>query len=155
MAKKIKKPTLEEKIETLLVGETQRNALDFVAFLHENKIPPKFYVISVVGDGGNFPHIRPWAIFFNVCDFNTSDPVDDDLMEFAWRHAHICDHFITDGKRCGCGKQPGFKNIILGKGFDNLCKSPMQFINPDAETLDNMKKFLLILKQKHPKKNEQ
>jgi len=148
MAEKKKKATLEEKINTLLSGDTQKNALDFAAFLRENKIPPKFHVITIVGDGGDFPHIRPWVIFFNVC-VGTDGLAGDDLMEFAWKHAHICDHYITEGKRCGCGKQPGFKEIIFGKEFENICKCPMQFINPDAETLEGMKKLLLILKQKY------
>lgn len=149
MADKKKKPAIEEKIKTLLIGDTQKRALDFVAFLQANKIPPKLHVITVVGDGGDFPHIRPWTIFFKVCDFNIDGFVNDDLAEFAWKHAHVCDHFMTDGKRCGCGKQPGFKKIIFGKEFKNICHCPMQFINPDVETLENMKKLLLILKQKH------
>ena len=147
MSEQKKKPTLEEKIKTLLSGETQKNALDFIDFLRVNKIPPKFHVISVVGEGGNFPHIRPWVTFFNVCEFDGL--VDKELLEFAWKHAHICDHFITNGGRCGCGKQPGFKKIVFGKEFENICKCPMQFINPDTETLENMKKLLLLLKQKH------
>ena len=142
---------MRKKSKCFLINKTQKNALDFAAFLRENKIPSKFYVIAVVGDGENFPHIRPWVVFFNVCDFNTDGSANDDLKEFAWKHAHICDHFITDGKRCGCGKQPGFQNIIFGKEFENLCKCPMQFIDPDAETLENMKKLLLILKQKYTK----
>jgi len=146
MAEKKKKPTLEEKIKTLLIGETQKNALDFVAFLKENEIPPKLHVITVVGDGGDFPHIRPWVIFFTVCDFDIDGSANDDLAEFAWKHAHICDHFITGGQRCGCGRQPGSKKIIFGKEFENICHCPMQFINPDTETLENMKKLLLILK---------
>ena len=123
-------------------------ALDFDSFLRTNKIPPKLYVISIVGDGGDFLHIRPWVIFFN--DYVSIDDVtDDELKEFAWKHAHICDYFITDGKRCGCGRQPGSQKNILGKEFENICHCPMQFINPDAETLENMKKLLLLLKQKH------
>ena len=147
MSEKKKKTTLEEKIKTFLSGETQKNALDFAAFLKANEIPPKLHVITIVGDGGDFPHIRPWTIFFNVCDFDTEEgSANDDLAEFAWRHAHICDHFITDGKRCGCGRQPGSKKIIFGKEFENICHCPMQFIDPDAKTLQNMKKLLLMLK---------
>ena len=141
-----KKLTLDEKIETLLTGETQKNAHDFVGFLRANKIPGKLYVVNIVGDGGDFPHIRPWVVFFNVCDFDTGGLVDADLAEFAWKHAHICDHFASDGKRCGCGKQPGFKKTIFEREFENLCKCPMQFINPDAETLENIKKLLLMRK---------
>ena len=141
-----KKQTHEDKIKTLLTGDTQTNALDFVAFLRAHKIPPNLYVLSIVGDGGNFPHIRPWTIFFTVCDFSADDLVNDDLIEFAWKHTHVCDHFITDGKRCGCGKQPGTTQIIFGKEFENICHCPMQFINPDAKTLENMKKLLLVLK---------
>jgi len=152
MAENIKKTTLETKIVTLLVGETQKNALDLMTFLNENKIPSKFYVINVVGEGGSFPHIRPWAFFFNACDFGADVSANNDLAEFAWKHAHICDHFINGGKRCGCGKQPGFRNVIFGNEFDNLCKYPMQFINPDTATLDNMKNLLSLLKERHAKK---
>ena len=135
---------IEKTIREKLTGDTQKNVLDFTAFLRDNKVPPKLYVINVVGDGGNFPHIRPWVIFFNVCEFNGL--ADEALTEFAWAHAHVCDHFITDGKRCGCGKQPGSRKVVFGKEFDNICHCPMQFINPDAETLENMKKLLLLLK---------
>ena len=138
--------SIESAINEKLMGDTQKNALDFVAFLRENKIPPKSYVINVVGDGGDFPHIRPWTIFFTVCDFDTDGSVNDDLVGFAWKHAHICDHFVTGGQRCGCGRQPGFKKTIFGKEFENICHCPMQFINPDAETLENMKKLILMLK---------
>ena len=136
---------VERKITDLLSGDTRANALDFVGFLREKKIPKNLYVISVVGDGGDFPHIRPWVVFFNVCDFDGSAVMDEDLKEFAWKHAHVCDHFITDGKRCGCGRQPGSAHTIFGREFENICHCPMQFINPDAETLENMKKLLLLL----------
>ena len=138
----------EEQIKALLPTETQKNALDFIAFLDENKIPSKFYVITIVGDGGDFPHIRPWVVFFKICDFGIDGLTDIDLAEFAWKHAHICDHFITGGERCGCGRQPGFKRTIFGREFENICHCPMQFINPDAKTLENMKKLLLYLKSK-------
>ena len=141
-----KKQTRVQKIKALLIGDAQKNALDFDAFLRENKIPANLYVITIVGDGGNFPHIRPWVIFFTACDFNQDETTENDLIEFAWKHAHICDHFITDGKRCGCGRQPGSRRIIFGKEFENICHCPMQFINPDADTLENAKKLLLMLK---------
>ena len=134
-----------KKINELLVGETQVNALDFADFLDSNKIPTRLYVMSIVGEGGNFPHIRPWVIFFNDCDISGDVSADDDLIQFAHSHAHICDHFITNGQRCG--NQPGKTRTIFGKEFDNICRCPMQFINPDADTLGNMKKLLLLLKE--------
>jgi len=145
------KQTIDKKINALLAGETQQNALDFSAFLHTNRIPSKLYVLTIVGDGGDFPHIRPWVVFFNFCDFG-SDTADAELVEFAHTHAHCCDYFITEGGRCGCGNQPGFPQTIFGKDFKNICRCPMQFINPDAETLENMKKLLLILKENTVKK---
>ena len=142
-----KKTALEQRITDLLTGETQALAFDFVNFLKANKIPKNLYVISVVGDGGNFPHIRPWVIFFNVSNFDGASNMDEDLRDFAHKYAHICDHFITDGARCGCGKQPGTKQTVFGREFDNICRCPMQFINPDAAALSNMKELLLLLKQ--------
>ena len=137
---------IKGKINTLLSGETQKNALDFIAFLETENIPLDLLVIVIVGDGGDFPHIRPWVIFFNVCDFNVSGLADDALSEFAWAHANICAHFITGGQQCGCGRQPGASQTILGKEFENICHCPMLFINPDAKTLENTKKLLLLLK---------
>ena len=139
-------PSLEEKAKTLLSGETRENALGFISFLNTNGIPPNLYVAAIVGDGGDFPHIRPWVIFLNSCDFNTEGMADDGLAEFARRNAHICDHFITGGGRCGCGRQPGSETMIFGKVFENICHCPMQFINPDAETLEGIKKLLLLLR---------
>ena len=136
---------IEKEINTLLSGETQKNALDFIAFLEMEKIPLNLLTIVIVGDGGNFPHIRPWVIFFNACDVNVDGLADDTLSEFAWAHVHTCDHFITGGQRCGCGRQPGSRQKIWGKEFENICHCPMQFINPDAKTLENAKKLLLLL----------
>jgi len=110
-----KKPTLNEKIMALLTGETQVNALDFVAFLRENKVPLKSRVINVGGDGGDLPHIKPWAVFFIACDFISDDSTDDVMKEFAKKHAHVYDHYITGGECCGCGNQPGFTRSIFGK----------------------------------------
>ena len=136
--------TMEKKIESLLTGDAKKNAFDFVGFVKANKIPSKRYVISVVGDGGDFPHIRPWVLFFNACDFDAEKYADEHLKAFAWAHAHVCDHFITDGKRCGCGRQPGSRKTIFGKDFENICHCPLQFINPDAETVENIEKLLLL-----------
>jgi len=36
--------------------------------------------------------------------------------------------------------------MIFGRGFENRCHSPLMFTNPDADTLERLKKLMLLLK---------
>ena len=148
---------LEDKINTVLKGETSRNALDFAAFLRENNITPAAH------EGGGWSIMRgdddigfiivdgaeqipgPWTVWFNTCDFD-DDGADNSLKETAWSHASVCAHFATNGKDCGCGNQPGFTRTIFGKEFKNRCHSPLMFTDPDAATLAHVKRLMLALK---------
>ena len=142
MFKRKKHQTIEEKINDQLRNDAKKNALDFIAFTRENECED----LCVIVVAKKPVHISPWTIFINHCNFGDEGSADDDLKEAAWAHAHICDHFASGGKRCGCCNQPGFHETMLGKEFENLCKCPLQFTNPDAQTLVQVKKLLLMLK---------
>jgi len=150
---------IEDRINDILSGESQKNALDFVSFMKTNNITPKIHEESggwsimradedigfmIADNSGNMP--GPWTVWFNSCDFKEDGPVDDDVKETAWEHASICGNFLSGGKDCGCGDQPGFHRVIFGKEFENRCHSPLMFVDPDANTLENMKKLMLMLK---------
>jgi len=72
--------------------------------------------------------------------------VDEELKEFAWMNVHYCTYFTSNGKECGCKDKPGRRVSIFGKEFDNVCHSPLWFLNPDAEALENMKKLVELWK---------
>jgi len=46
-------------------------------------------------------------------------------------------------KTVGCG----FRGIIFGKDYGDLCHAPLWFVNPDTETLESIKIFVEIRKQ--------
>jgi len=90
------------------------------------------------------------GIWIDTCDFGGSGAADDNLKETAWAHARVCEHFSSDEKRCGCGKQPGFSKTIFGKEYKNLCFALLEFLHPGAETLDVIKKLMLLyIKEKN------
>jgi hypothetical protein len=150
---------IEDKINNTLDGDAQKNALDFTAFLRANDITPELHEsgdgwsIEYTGESIGFIIVNgveqipgPWTIWFNSCEFGDG-PVDNDVKEAAWAHASICGNFSSGGKDCGCGDQPGFRRTIFGRVFENRCHSPLMFTNPDAKTLESVKKLMLMLKQ--------
>ena len=147
------------KINNAMAGDARKNALDFTAFLLANGITPECHESgdgwSVMYSGESIGFIvitgaeqfpGPWTLWFNSCDFGDG-AADYDLKEAAWTHASICGHFSSGGKNCGCGNQPGFRRVIFGKTFENRCHSPLMFHNPDAKTLEYVKRLMLALKQ--------
>jgi len=152
---------LNQKIEentknANLSKNMQKHMLDFVAFLNDND-----FFIEPEGENGwriidmdecvghmNFAELGLWI---DVCDFDgseaASDFADDALKEFTWAHVRTCDHFHSDGKQCGCGSQPGFHKTILGKKYENLCFAALEFMSPNAKTLERIQELLLLYKQ--------
>jgi hypothetical protein len=150
---------IEDKISGVLNGDSQKNAISFVEFLRSNGLSPEAHEsgagwsIERNGDDVGFVLVNgdplapgPWTIWFNSCDFNENGPVDDCIKETAWAHASICGNFSSGGKECGCGDQPGFTRTIFGRVFQNRCHSPLMFTDPDADTLVNVEKLILLLK---------
>jgi len=154
-------PETEDRIKSKITGDSLKNALDFVAFLRENDIRLDYNtsesgyggwngaVGGIVGNSigyvtfnGDVGGIGPWTFWLNSCDFKGSDSADDDFKNAIWAFASPCGKCNENWEKCmGSGKR-----TILGKEFENQCHSPLMFINPNAKTLENMKKFLLYLK---------
>ena len=153
---------IEEKIMEILNGDAQKNALDFAAFLRANEISLNYNpdesdskpiwngaVGGIVGNSIGYVTINgdehcpgPWTFWYNSCDFDGSESADDEFKNAIWAFASPCGRCNENWEKCrGSGKR-----TILGKEFENQCHSPLMFCNPDAKTLENMKKFLLYLK---------
>jgi hypothetical protein len=63
---------------------------------------------------------------------------DDETKETIWKHVDIC-------QNCGgCGNPGGAPKTFFGKEFDGICITPARFDNPDAETLECLKKLTAL-----------
>ena len=129
-----------------LSASLQKAHISFCRFLEDNgfSIEPEadgngwqiFHGNELIGHT-NYANAGVWL---DTCDFGGSDAADDALKELAWAHARTCE-------QCGCGNQPGSGKIIFGRKFENLCFSHLEFLSPDPETLEEIKKLLRLLKQ--------
>ncbi len=154
------KKRIEEVINTVLKGDAQQNALDFVAYLRDSEIPieesESYWEIRYMDECVCFIWINgsddlpgPWTIWsaqipgtwaawgdYEYIDF----PLDERIKETAWKNVNVCGN-------CGdCSNVGGIRKTVLGKEFDNLCNSTMAFTNPDAEALKCAKKMVEIRK---------
>jgi len=155
------KLTVENMIMNSALSENwQKTGIEFCRFLKDNdfSIEPEdhteddvsgwkiFYMAECVGHM-NFSKFAKMAIWIDTCDFGGSGSADDALKKTTWAHVRICEHFSSGGKKCGCGNQPGSTKIMFGKKFENLCFALLEFMNPDAKTVDDIKKLLLLFTQ--------
>ena len=137
---------IEVVINDVLKGDTQKNALEFVAFLTANEmiaggehgeVNYKGEVICYLYIDGSDQIPGPWTIWSDDNDVYENDNIslDEDIRKLAWSHANTCGS-------CGGDCSPGKSKIILGKEFDNICSSTFMFTNPNAKALECVKKLL-------------
>ena len=148
MSKKI-----EAVINAKLKGDSQKNALDFIAYLrtgenakyftiemHDEKDESGWNVanlgfIIITGNDG-FP--GPWTMWFGVNNIgeHLKNPIDEKIKEFAWSHISPCGN-------CGGNCNPTLTKVF-GKEFENTCQSNLLLVNPNAEAVEYMKKLSSI-----------
>jgi hypothetical protein len=152
MSEQKKKPTPDEIFEaqvkefkTNLSGDLQKNAIDFAEYMKNQggfDYLGECICFTVTDPDGNF-YVFSGHGGKSLCNSNYGNfPIDESMKEFVWANINPCWHFKTDGKRCGCGQQPGLSFTIIGKKFDNLCNCPISFNNPDSETFEKIKRFV-------------
>ena len=148
---------LEERIENIinesLNGDAQKNALDFAEFLNENEM---IYTgvhceMHYKGEVACFILVdvsskwhSPWSVWTAGADGYIEEyegfPIDERTKEIAWENiSHCCNR--------GCCDTPHKSKVIFGKKFESVCNAVMMFRNPAGETLECLKK--LVLMQKH------
>jgi len=151
------KRRIEEVISDVLRDEARKNALEFIAYLRANNIMiedsdnyfwhPTYRAkglctinVEINDDGASldtFINDLPGAW---IASANSGECVDERTKEIIWANLRPCE--IT-----GCGDcSPGISKIILGKEFNNLCGSFLGIYDPDAETIECMKKIIDGLK---------
>ena len=151
--------TVEELIADVLKGETQKNALDFIAFLKASDIPfnyaDNFLDVHLQGRNvcsvlitGSDEKPGPWTIWSEQepgtwvtwpdgeqGDACRNVSVDERTKENAWANVNYC-------ANCGGDCAPGKRKTVLGKAYDGLCSSALSFTDPDAAMLDCAKKMV-------------
>jgi len=148
-----KYPKIENKINDVLSGEKQKNALDFVEFLHANEFTLKEY--NEYGYGWSVEYKDKGIAFVKIPAeekelwiwsggvFGTERTDDDEFNNTIWENVVICPQATCPSKRhCGCEEDIG--GTIFGIKFDSTCYSPLGFFDPDVKTLETAKKLLLL-----------
>jgi len=150
--------SIELFISETLIGEAQKNALEFVVHLRKNEMQfyrdkngywedklywhiscNNEYVCFILINGYQDGH---WVVWFEDggSDCFADFPIDERMKKIAWANVDI---FKGD---CGGGQCEGLRKVIFGKEFESLYRTLMCFNNPDAETVECMKKLVEISK---------
>ena len=153
------KPKIEDVIVKILDGERQQSALEFVAYLREQKLNPRWtatnawwvkykgknlFSIRLHGNHGakvyyglepGSWHTAHWLDMYLAA--NSPEQFDDlvncdSFKEFLWSNMHPCKH-------CLCCK-PGLSGVYFGKVFSSTCGVRIE--NSDAEGLEHTKKLI-------------
>lgn len=152
--------TIENHIYEVLTGDTQRLALDFVAYLQAQDVTLErgtgywadkrywmvkyngkyicFILLNGYGSAAHKDEPEGWIIWLYDTDSRHSQwyataPLYDKTKEAAWRNIDFC---------ANCGScSGGTRKTIFGKEFDNVCRTTFRFDNPDAEAVECAKKL--------------
>ena len=150
MAEQNKK--MEEAFNEFLAGDDLKNALDFAEFLRINGITQADqHAMHYEGkcvcylDTRNEHH--SWIVWTEG-DYSSEHPIfpiDERTKEIASANVMKCGN--CDGVDCS----PGKTKMIFGKEFTNICNADnvnmtFMFTNPDDETLECVKKLILLRK---------
>jgi hypothetical protein len=133
-----------------LSGETLENANNFARFLEENEMTAggehgainyKDKCVCYMHLNGADERPGPWTIWTDG-DYSSERedvPMNDHEKDIAWANVNYC-------ASCGGSCSPGINKVIFGKAFENVCSADMAFYVPNAETLECVKKLLIIKK---------
>gem|GEM_PF-2634102 len=153
MSEQIKLSVKEDIKKSELCDIIKNVYIKFCNFLENNE-----FLIKAEKDGNGWEidylkacighmNFKNTGVWLDVCEFGSGEKPAMDFKETVWSHVRSCEHFGSDGKLCGCGRQPGYDKIILGKEYKNLCFAHLEFIEPDMETIKIIEKLLVLYKQ--------
>ncbi|MDR1803301.1 MAG: hypothetical protein LBQ94_06795 [Treponema sp.] len=148
MHEKTAKPEIEDIISNVLTGNTLKNALNFIAYLRENKINPQWSATNVwkisyksfsvcfirLYGAADYHNLKPgsWHIIPFIGEYKASS-LPDELKEIVWANKRTCSN---------CGKCALKLEKVFGKEYDYVCEKSIVFTNPDAKTVDCTKKLI-------------
>jgi len=141
---------IADEMREMLDNELQKNALNFCDYLNEKQLIPNrwfgpgFWRVPYKQHYLCGIHIKKdaWRFWFWSGDY--SSEFDEKYLRTAIDHVRPCINCTTD---CQFGKN----TKIFGKEFINTCvQFPIQFENPDDNTLECVKKLLEYWKTATP-----
>ena len=157
---------LIQRINENFTNDDIKSIMGLIDFCYENDLPinpdKEFNGWAIGGVDGRslgslyFPgEEKKWNIFIKHCDFETKYCDFDNeetagLKEFIYEHLNICkESNCHDGwRKCG-GYDGRYSEVVFGKKIEKLCHSPLGFYNPTAEEMEDIKKLIKILADKH------
>ena len=142
---------IDEVFKEVLTGDVLKTALEFADFLSVNGITQADqHAMHYRGkcvcylDTRNESH--SWIVWTEGDYSNEHDgfPIDEFTKDIAWANVMKCGN--CEGVDC-----IGKTKVIFGKEFNNICNAnnvnmTFMFTNPDAETLECVKKLILMRK---------
>ncbi|MCL2546582.1 MAG: hypothetical protein FWE06_05230 [Oscillospiraceae bacterium] len=163
------KPKIEEVIPAMLKNNSEKIALDFVAFLRESKINPTWTLHNawkVMNKGKPICYIRlgccfwrskhsddgRWEVtpYLNHMSEYENAVLDEGLQDLIWDNLCYC-------KSCGNNCAGSVNKTILGKEIENICggnigyRFPVPITNPDDTEIDGIKRLLELEKKARAK----
>ena len=165
-AQKELKPKVDDIAREILDEDKLVNVLDFLEFLKNNKLTPRWYATNSwsvkyknktvckiklnwmprSSDKGDYwgiyhAHFTREKWFVNYDRYIT----DDGLKEFIWDNINPPYACSQKGGTVRCKGWPNM--TILGKSFKSVCGCYSLVVkNPDGKTLEHAKDFVLIIK---------
>ena len=144
---------IDNYIEDALTGDARQNAVNLFEYLLKNEFhfergkgywaDKLYWMVKCKDEYVCFIFINSdkdgnWIIWSDdsSSDWYADAPMDESMKEIAWKHVDIC------GNCGGCKNPGGNRKTIFGKEFDKVCVTPMRFDNPDAKTVECVKKLM-------------
>jgi len=148
---------IEDVIKEKLIGETQENILNFVAWMQENEFD--FKNLRFIGTElrGHASYKSKGFASIMISDqfvmwiglsvkFHKTE--DDEIKDLAWSHVVNCpqvEHDCNPPHNRSC-KRYHCRWKVFGKEFPSTCHAPLAFFGPDTEALEKLKKLLVLIR---------
>ena len=149
---KTARPKFVDIINDALDGDNLKNATDLIAYLKTLKSNPAWasansWKVSCKGEvvcyiklhGSNAFHLEKgsWQVSVHINYGGAQEDIiaDENLKQAIWDNIKYCYR---------CSSCRGGNKTIYGKEFKDVCHGPVVYINPDAKTLECVKKLIEI-----------
>jgi len=156
---KASKPQVEDIISEYISENVKKAALDFIAWLNANKVPPTWLDIGEQAALAWIVEYSDKKLFMvwsgkDIINFMIQGVLTDEYQLHITENNlqnivldNLCYCSRKDGEHCtGCDLPPdvaGISLVLLGKEVENVCCGHMvSFNNPNSEIIEEIKKLL-------------
>ena len=146
---------IEDEIPKYLSGEMMQSALELMAHMRANKMPPSWQSTNTwkaIHKGQNTcvirllegswivaPRISRWSRPVKSYNLYEKEIVGEGLQYILIANINFC------GACCTCG--PGWKMDFLGKEYENVCHNvPVRYVDPGEAEIGFIKRVLELMR---------